>query len=139
MELFYKVFTGEDIPPKKGENGEILKNKQGAPLPSITKFSQIPLKALHKQELCKDPNSPWTKIYRGNPSDKLFKEYAEHLNTMITKSQEREKALLSIIKEIFSFWVDPEKKEKVLTVNPALNNHSLQELVNKTRKIIIDL
>ena len=46
---------------------------------------------------------------------------------------------MSIIKEIFSFWVDPEKKEKVLTVNPALNNQSLQELVNKTRKIIIDL
>ena len=71
--------------------------------------------------------------------DKLFKEYADHLNTMITTSQDREKALLSIIKEIFSFWVDPEKKEKVLTVNPALNNQSLQELVNKTRKIIIDL
>ncbi len=140
LELFYKVFTGEEsIPPKKGENGEILKNDKGVPLPSITKFSQIPLKAFHKQELCKDPNSPWTKVYRGNTSDKLFSEYAEHLKTMISKSQERENALLSIIKEIFSFWVDPQKKEKVLTVNPKLNNESLQTLVVKTRKIIIDL
>jgi len=140
LELFYKVFTGEEsIPPKKGENGEILKNDKGVPLPSITKFSQIPLKAFHKQELCKDPDSPWTKIYRGNTSDKLFNEYAEHLKAMISKSQEREKSLLSIIKEIFSFWVDPQKKEKVLTVNPKLNNESLQALVTKTRKIIIDL
>jgi len=140
LELFYKVFTGEEnIPPKKGENGEILKDKKGSPLPSITKFSQIPLKAFHKQELCKDPNSPWTKVYRGNSSEKLFSEYAEHLKNMISKSQEREKALLSIIKEIFSFWVDPQKKEKVLTINPKLNNTSLQELVVKTRKIIIDL
>jgi hypothetical protein len=140
LELFYKVFTGEkSIPPKKDENGKILKDKNGKPIPSITKFSQIPLKAFHKQELCKDPNSPWTKIYRGKPSDKLFKDYAEHLKTMISKSQEREHALLKIIKEIFSFWIDPQKKEKILTINPKLNNEFLQELVVKTRKIIIDL
>ena len=140
LELFYKVFTGQEtIPPKKGENGEILKDTKGSPIPSITKFSQIPLKAFHKQELCTDTNSPWTQIYRGKPSEKLFKEYAEHLKTMISKSQERENALLSVIKEIFSFWVDPKKKEKVLTINPKLNNKSLQELVVKTRKIIIDL
>ena len=140
LELFYKVFTGQEtIPPKKGQNGEILKDKKGSPIPSITKFSQIPLKAFHKQELCKGENSPWTQIYRGNPSDKLFKEYAEHLKTMISKSQDRENALLGVIKEIFSFWVDPQKKEKVLTINPKLNNESLQKLVVKTRKIIIDL
>ena len=140
LELFYKVFTGEEgIPPKKGENGEILKDNKGSPLPSITKFSQIPLKAFHKQELCSDPNSPWTKVYRGKPSEKLFGEYADHLKTMIQKTNEREKALLSIIKEIFSFWVDPQKKEKILTVNPNLTNESLHELVVKTRKIIIDL
>ena len=31
---------------------------------------------------------------------------------MITDSQAIEKGLLSIIKEVFSFWVDPKNKEK---------------------------
>ena len=140
LELFYTTFTGEkSIPSKKDENGKILKNKKGDPIPLITKFSEIPLKSFHKQELCLDPNSPWKQTYRGKPSDKLFKDYADHLATMIQKSQEREKALLSIIKQVFSFWIDPQKKEKVLTINPALTNDSLQELIVKTRKIIIDL
>ena len=134
LELFYTTFTGEkSIPSKKDENGKILKNKKGDPIPLITKFSEIPLKSFHKQELCLDQNSPWKQTYRGKPSDKLFKDYAEHLTTMIQKSQEREKALLSVIKQVFSFWIDPQKKEKVLTINPSLTNDSLQELIVKTR------
>ena len=39
---------------------------------------------------------------------------------MIAKSQKIEKSLLNVIKQLFSFWVDPQKREKVLTVNPEL-------------------
>ena len=31
---------------------------------------------------------------------------------MITDSQAIEKSLLSIIKDVFSFWIDPKKKKK---------------------------
>ena len=56
----------------------------------FNKFSEIPLKDFHKQELCNDVNSPWQKSYTGKPSDKLFKQYAEHIKSMIAKSQNRE-------------------------------------------------
>ena len=51
------------------------------------------------------------KKYIAETSDKLFKEYAEHLKFMISSSQEREKSLLSILKEIFSFWIIKKQKK----------------------------
>tara|TARA_B110001450_G_scaffold48864_1_gene45562 strand:+ start:1 stop:1254 length:1254 start_codon:yes stop_codon:yes gene_type:complete len=105
----------------------------------INKFSEIPLKDFHNQELCRDKNSPWRKSYTGNANDNLFKKYAEHIKAMIAKSQKTEKSLLNIIKQLFSFWVDPQKKQKVLTINPELNNKKLDELTIKTRNDILSL
>ena len=105
----------------------------------ITKFSDIPLKDFHNQKLCKDKTSPWHQSYKGSPSSKLFKEYAEHYKKMIDESQKLEKSLLTIIKEVFSYWIDPQKQEKQLTINPELNMEKLQELVEKARDIIIQL
>ena len=105
----------------------------------ISSFSEIPLKDFHNQELCKDSESPWHKSYKGRQSDKLFNDYAQHLKKMITDSQALEKSLLSIIKEIFSFWLDPKKQEKKLTLNPQLTKEKLKELVDKTREAVIKL
>ena len=105
----------------------------------INKFSEIPLKDFHNQELCTDKNSPWQKSYTGNANDNLFKNYAEHIKLMISKSQKIEKSLLNIIKQLFSFWVDPQKKQKVLTINPKLNKEKLDELTVKTRENILSL
>ena len=58
---------------------------------------------------------------------------------MIDESQKLEKSLLTIIKEVFSYWIDPQKQEKQLTINPELNMEKLQELVEKARDIIIQL
>ena len=105
----------------------------------INKFSEIPLKDFHNQELCTDVNSPWQKSYTGKPTDKLFKKYAEHIKSMIAKSQKIEKSLLNVIKQLFSFWVDPQKREKVLTVNPELTKKKLDELTAQTRESILSL
>ena len=105
----------------------------------VSSFAEIPLKDFHNQELCKDPESPWHKSYKGPQSDKLFNEYAQHLKKMIKDSQAIEKSLLSIIKDIFSFWIDPKKQEKKLTLNPKLTNEKLKELVDKTREAVIKL
>lgn len=105
----------------------------------ISSFAEIPLKDFHNQELCKDSESPWHKSYKGRQSDKLFNDYAQHLKKMITDSQALEKSLLSIIKEIFSFWLDPKKQEKKLTLNPQLTKEKLKELVDKTREAVIKL
>jgi hypothetical protein len=105
----------------------------------INKFSEIPLKDFHNQDLCTNKDSPWQKSYTGNANDNLFKKYAEHIKAMITNSQKIEKSLLNIIKQLFSFWVDPQKKQKVLTINPALNKEKLDELTVKTRNDILSL
>ena len=97
------------------------------------------LKIFIIKNLCKDSESPWHKSYKGRQSDKLFNEYAQHLKKMITDSQALEKSLLSIIKEIFSFWLDPKKQEKKLTLNPQLTKEKLKELVDKTREAVIKL
>ena len=105
----------------------------------ISSFAEIPLKDFHNQDLCKDTESPWHKSYKGPQSDKLFNEYAQHLKKMINDSQDIEKSLLSIIKDVFSFWLDPKKQEKKLTINPKLTKEKLKELVDKTREAVIKL
>ena len=50
-----------------------------------------------------------------------------------------EKSLLNVIKQLFSFWVDPQKREKVLTVNPELTKKKLDELTSQTREGILSL
>ena len=105
----------------------------------IKKFSDIPLKDFHNQQLCKDETSPWHRTYSDKPSVKLFKEYADHYKTMINDSQKLEKSLLTVVKEVFSYWVDPQKREKQLTINPELNMARLQELVDSARDTIIKL
>jgi hypothetical protein len=105
----------------------------------INTFSDIPLKDFHNQDLCKNPNSLWLKSYKGSSNDALFKQYAQHLQSMIHKSQKIEKSLLSILKQLFSFWIDPQKKEKILTINPKLDNNLLQSLTEKARDSILKL
>lgn len=116
-----------------------LREKYGIKKWDINKFSDIPLKDFHNQELCTDITSPWNKSYTGSANDRLFNQYAEHIKEMIKKSQKLEKSLLNIVKELFSFWVDPQKKEKSLTINPELTTKRLDELTAETREAILSL
>ena len=58
---------------------------------------------------------------------------------MIHKSKTLENSLLSVIKKLFSYWLDPVKKEKVLTINPNLDEKLLQQLVEETREKLLKL
>ena len=48
------------------------------------KFSQIKLLEFHNQTLCTDPESPWTKSYRGDPKSKLLNFPLENYSNMLT-------------------------------------------------------
>ena len=123
LKTFYETFTGKKI--KKNSD--------------IKKFSDIQLVDFHNQSLCKDDESPWVQSYKNNGKHKLFKKYAKHMAKMISKTQENEKKLLSILEDIFVYWIEPEKNIKKLTINPKLTHKSLDVITKKARDLILNL
>ena len=122
LAAFYSIFSGKKKMPE-----------------NIKKFADIKLRDFHNQELCKDPKSPWTQSYTAKASNKLFKSYAKHVADMITKNNENEKELLTIIEKVFSYWIDPKTKEKKVTLNPQLTYDALDKLIPEARTKIIKL
>jgi hypothetical protein len=120
LKTFYTAFTGNtDMPPE------------------ITKFSDIKLRDYSGTPSCKQPNNN-NKI-TVNKKDKLFINYADNINKMIKNAYDNQLKLLSVINELFVYINDPYTDKKVIRVNPSLTEDSLQKIVEKTRKIIIDL
>ena len=163
--LFYKHFTGiEETIKKKYQdldgnniNQLILDefNKQG-----IKKFSDIKLKDYSStfENICFDNNNRFEYINKSshsvssinnnpvkNDSNKLdytkqqefLKKYAENLKTMLTTINIEQEKLLNVLNELFVYVVDANKKQ--IIINPELTNQSLDEIVIKTREIIIGL
>ena len=122
---FYKTFSlSEKVPPE------------------IKKFSDIKLKDFHNQPLCNDENSPWAKSYHSTPNHKdfeLFQKYAKHIADMTFKNKQNEQKLVSIIDQMFAYWIDPESKVKQLTIDPELTYEKLDKLIPETRDIIVQL
>jgi len=124
LRIFYKVFTGNnDIPD------------------SITKFSDIKLRDYHNLSQCQDSNSILkSKVTDStNNSNNLFIQYAENLKNMINKTNEGQEELLKILDQIFTYTIDKETNKKQIRINPQLNEKLLQELIIKTRSLIVNL
>ena len=98
VETFYTTFTGKPMPVD--ENGQAL----------ITRFDQIPLRDYHKNDKCK-PGNMFTQNYEGSLNDKLFKDYAMHINKMMSTMNTNQNKLYKILQQLFKFQ-EPKKKEK---------------------------
>ena len=110
--------------------------------PEIKKFSDIKLKDFHNQPLCNEKDSPWSKSYHATPNHKdfdLFQKYAKHISDMTMKNKQNEQKLVAILDEMFAYWIDPQTNVKELTIDPELTYEKLDELIPKTRDIIIQL
>jgi len=118
---FYKVFTGETSVPSE-----------------IKTFSDIPLRSFHKSKGCK-PGGPYLNEYKGTLKDRLFKEYADHINKMMKTTEDNQNKLLSQIDKLFVFNVNPVTNAREVTIVPNLTDIDLQKIVEETRNIIIDL
>jgi hypothetical protein len=122
---FYKTFAvSEKVPPE------------------IKKFSDIKLKDFHNQPLCNNKDSPYTKSYHSTPNHKdfeLFQKYAKHIADMTFKNKQNEQKLVSIIDQIFAYWIEPETKVKQLTIDPELTYEKLDKLIPETRDTIVQL
>jgi hypothetical protein len=122
LELFYTTFTGNTTFP-----------------PEITKFSDIKLKDYNKTKSCAGPTPTFKNKYTLNKKDKLFIDYAENTKKMIQNAAENQSKLLSVINDLFTYVIDPYSGKKVIRINPELTDKSLQESIEKTRRLIVDL
>ena len=122
LKMFYTAFTGNETMP-----------------PEITKFSDIKLKDYSKKQGCQGINPVLKNKYTINKKDKLFIDYAENTKKMIQSAADNQSKLLSVINEIFTYVIDPYSKKKVIRVNPKLTDDSLQKVVEKSRRLIVDL
>ena len=100
----------------------------------ISKFGDIKLKDYSKQPYCENSQS-----YTGKYKDKLFVDYANNLKKMVQSVNENQTKLLDIINDLFVYVDDPITKQKTVRVNPELNNDTLQNVVEKSRNVIIEL
>ena len=121
VKKFYKLFTGKDEVPA-----------------DVITFSDIPLKAYHLSKGCQ-ANGVYTTAYKGTTKDKLFKTYADHIKEMMNTTESNQNKLLAIIDRIFVFNVNPVSKEREVTIRMGLTEKELGEIVEDTRKIIVNL
>lgn len=119
LQLFYKEFTGESEMPE-----------------TITKFADIKLKNYGKNmKMCKKGGGGNSILEK----DLLLKEYATNLKNMIANASAKQEELLHIINQIFISIEHGESKKKFIRINPNLNNMKLQNIVEDTRNLIIEL
>lgn len=111
LQLFYTAFTGNSEMP-----------------PTITKFSDIKLKEFNR--------SSKTVV---NATDPLFIKYANNLTQMYQHATENQFKLLDVINDLFTYDTDPHTNKRVIRINPAITEASLDLLIEKTRRFIIDL
>jgi hypothetical protein len=118
LKRFYLAFTDSDDMPS-----------------DIKKFSDIKLRDYSKKKYCESPQKSLTGTYK----DKLFNDYANNLKMMIQSVNKKQDDLLAIINKIFVYVLDPVTKKDVIRVNPDLTDDGLQEIIEKTRNLIIEL
>ncbi len=125
LKEFYTVFTGKKDFDQWNADGQ----KQ---------FTDIPLTAYHNSELCEGEDAPWKQTYTGKGG--LFTSYANHKKKIIKSAQGTQNELMEVLKELFVIQTAPNKeKTEIVTLNPKLNDESLNKIIAKTRKIIVKL
>ena len=122
LKTFYTAFTGKENMP-----------------PEITKFSDIKLKDYNSMEGCQGDNPKYKTGFSLNKNDKMFINYAKNISDMIKSSSKKQNELLEIINVLFTYVFDPYTGKQKIRVNPKLNEDILQNAVELTRKLIIQL
>ena len=78
--------------------------------------------------------------YAYNENIPLFKKYGEHLKKMFEQTKEDQQKLIDILGEMFKSVVTLKKNVGTeLVISNELNEKTLQTLVEKTRKIILNM
>lgn len=122
LKQFYQIFTGSSNMPN-----------------TIKKFSDIHLHDYHRSTGCNARTGEYVKQYVGTKQQKLFKQYADHVNQMLNTTSVNQNKLLAIINVLFTQAVNKETGQNQITINPELNEEKLQVAVEASRKMIVGL
>ena len=128
LEQFYTFFTGNNSMPE-----------------DITRFSDIKLKDYHNSFECRGNGLVQGQVplfytpVRGKLSDDLFAKYATNLKSMIENANKNQNELTDTLDALFTYSTDPKTNEKMIRVNPELTDEILQNMIVKTRAIIMKL
>ena len=122
LKTLYTAFTGENSMPS-----------------NIKDFSDIPLRNFHESRGCSKKPERYKKTYTASYKNKLFQKYADNIQTMIKNADKKQDELTSVLKDIFVPIINKKTKLRDIIINPLLNQKLLQELIDKTRKILVEL
>lgn len=127
VETLYKAFSGNTSVPKDKVTGK----------PTITEFSDIPLKDFYNSEGCVKGtyNMPVT----GSLKSILFQEYARNIKEMMAEIKKYHGQLLDILDKLFVFGINPDTNDKQVLVNPDLDDKLLANLTIQTQDVIVQL
>jgi len=123
VEEFYKAIQGTDKIPD-GVN-------------SFNDIFTIDFSVLDGDETCKKDT---IQKYAYNESIELFRKYGEHLKKMVKQTKGEQQKLIDILGEMFQSVVTLKKNVGTeLVINNELNEKTLQKLVEKSRKTILNM
>ncbi len=100
----------------------------------ITSFSDILLNDYNTTNKC-GIKGQFTQIFKGNES--IFREYIKRIQQLINNNKNYNIKLVNILKEIFV--IDKSVSPFIVTINPLLNESKLDDLIKKTRNILVSL
>lgn len=117
VNLFYKTYTGKE------NNG------------TIKSFKDIPIFDYNTGPRCnEEKNRNSLKIYAGIDSNYNIKNFAEHLSSIMNYANNAQLTLVDFLENIVF-----KKTENSYIINPQLNMVILDDLIEKTRKIIVSM
>lgn len=122
LKTFYTAFTGKTTMPKY-----------------IKRFSDIKLKDYHNKKICNPQKGILRNKYKTDNKDSFIRNYAEKINIMKTHIHRQNNKLIEILDDIFVYKIEPQTKNKEITLHPRLTMDKLELLVKKARGIIVEL
>jgi hypothetical protein len=123
IDILYKAFTG-----KSNNINSVTKT------PNAQRFSDIKLQDYDIGSKC-DDDGVYTQIFKGNSP--IFREYVKRIQKMIDDNKNYNLQLVQILKQVFK--IDKSEYPYIVTLNPDLNEVKLDQLIQQTRKILINL
>lgn len=140
LRIFYTAFTGQaSMPPNVTRFADIrLRNygrDGGAGAGGLCSASAAAAARGVKKQF--KENAPGGATAAA--TDPLFRNYADHLRKMVYNANKNQEALLEVINRIFVYVVDPRTHTRHIRIHPDLTEKSLQDVVKRTRALIIRL